>query len=409
MRDVALKCKYLSLFQMAVDVRWPRKLIGRFNKLGILTILALLALVRRAAIQVNFDIAQSVLSSRFIFKGGLPAFKPYNDMNTTTMYTVCLTQRKVKYQWSDRCGHIWETKTQKFPMFCKGCLHEQKSITVYVNNQTDLDSFKKTNWMETVGFKIEAKLRSELPKDHVIIRNQTAYFLGRNGRPREPYNFFHFTKQIFFPLYHLIKSTNQLQEGAQNIIFYAGPYALCERDKRVVYFNVDKYKYFRDLLYIKNKVELSAYVDRPDPDKICYENAVFSGNFFLHKAVNAIDFFKNSLDIRDDVCQPKTLTIIDRSTYRRILNTKEIKTIAEDLGYHVTIAVMEKLTLKQQAQLIHCTDVLVGVTGAGLQWAYFMKNHSTVFEIAWPEKEWYFFFSSNSSSKPVIFFSQLTL
>ena len=196
----------------------------------------------------------------------------------------------------------------------------------------------------------------------------------------------------------MIKSTNQLHQKAQNVVYYPAPYALCDTD-RIIYYDPDKFKHFRDILYIKNKVELSAFVDQPHPHKICYRSAVFSSELFLTEAKEAIDYFKMSLNIRDDVCEPKTVTIINRSTYRKILNAEKLQKIAEELGYITKVVYMEKLTLKEQAQLIHCTNVLVGVTGAGLQWAYFMKDNSAVFEIAWPEQQWPYLFSETTGSK----------
>ena len=73
----------------------------------------------------------------------------------------------------------------------------------------------------------------------------------------------------------------------------------------------------------------------------------------------------------------------------------ELEKVGIEMGYDTRVIFMEKLTLAEQAQLIHCTRVLVGVTGAGLQWAFFMKNHSGVVEIAWPSKQWQFFFTGN--------------
>ena len=72
-----------------------------------------------------------------------------------------------------------------------------------------------------------------------------------------------------------------------------------------------------------------------------------------------------------------------------------LKQIGTSLGYDTKVALMEKLTLKEQAQLIHCAKVLAGVTGAGLQWAFFMKNYSSVIEIAMPHHDWPFFFTGH--------------
>ena len=46
-----------------------------------------------------------------------------------------------------------------------------------------------------------------------------------------------------------------------------------------------------------------------------------------------------------------------------------------------------------QVQAIACTDILVGVEGAGLEWIHFMKKEKALLELAWPEKYWNFFYS----------------
>ena len=316
---------------------------------------------------------------------------------------VCLTSKQEHPIWNNKCADQWISDTFTYKLFCRECWHGQKIITVYLQNQSEVQNFNQNNKGEAIGtFGLGVFFgfdhMSHLPKDYVI-RNETAYFLGKSAHPNEPYNFFHFTKQIYFPLYWLIRSTNQLHGESKNIVFYPSPYAMCEEDKRIIYHNPDKFKTFRDLLFIRNKLELSASLDKPQPDKVCYKNAVFSNIHFLDKAKEAIAYVKYSLDVSDRPCKPKTLTIINRSSYRTILNADQLLKIAKDLGYNAKVVYMEKLTIKEQAQLIHCTNILVGVAGAGLQWGYFMKDNSTVFEIAWPDKEWHFFFSATNGSK----------
>ena len=46
-----------------------------------------------------------------------------------------------------------------------------------------------------------------------------------------------------------------------------------------------------------------------------------------------------------------------------------------------------------QVRAIACTDILVGVEGAGLEWSHFMKKGKALLELAWPEKHWNFFYS----------------
>jgi len=43
--------------------------------------------------------------------------------------------------------------------------------------------------------------------------------------------------------------------------------------------------------------------------------------------------------------------------------------------------------LKQMSTMV-ATDIFIGVQGAALQWAIFMRPGSTVVEISWPNKYW---------------------
>ena len=324
-------------------------------------------------------------------------FTDYNRGNTTkTFHVVCLTHVNVPYTYITNPKEIitWFAKTWNHTFFSRVCHHRQKIITVYVKNVTEFEMKSSRGTF----LDVQVKDLKELPNDYKVVRDQTAYFLKNEG-PKEPSNFYHFIKQIYYPLYHLMNRTNQLHSEAQNIVFYPAPYAFCEKDKRVIYHNPDKYKHFRDVLHIKNKLELSAYVDKPDPNKVCYENAVFSRDLFIEDGRGAWEYFKKVSNIRDDVCKPKTLTIINRSLYRKILNVDKLMSIAKEFGYNPKEVLLEKMTIKEQAQLIYCTNVLVGLNGAGLQWAYFMKDNSAVFEIAWPEKEWLYIFTSRNKSE----------
>ena len=194
-----------------------------------------------------------------------------------------------------------------------------------------------------------------------------------------------------------MKSTNQLHNGAHNVVFYPRVYAQCHGLK-AQYYDIDQYKPFRDILFIKNGLESSAYVDKPLPDKVCYKNAVFSQDLFLNQASHAISYFKESMNVKDEKCTHNILVIINRSNYRRILNVSRLLEISKDMGYDAREVFMEKLTMNEQTQLIHCTSILIGVTGAGMQWAYFMRNDSGVIEIAWPHKEWAFFFTGKGGN-----------
>jgi len=57
------------------------------------------------------------------------------------------------------------------------------------------------------------------------------------------------------------------------------------------------------------------------------------------------------------------------------------------------------MSVTDQLSTVASSDILVGVQGAGLQWAIFMPPKSTLIEIVWPQKYWgaYYSFIPNYS------------
>ena len=321
-------------------------------------------------------------------------FKSFNTDGTKSVEMVCFTKTKVK----DEPGIIfgkWYIGNRTFTFPRRNCISNQKIITIYQNSTEPPGASGRFH-----GFKVKFAPISQLPVTHRIIEDETAYFIG-NINDFEPENFYHFTKQIYFPLYWMVKNTDQLNYGARNIAFYRGVYGICPAVKKYIYHNLDNYLYFLKILQVKNKLELSAFTDRKEPINVCYRNAVFSSELFLEQAPQAIQYFKEQIGVSENICQSEkpVMVILQRSKYRRILNIGKIKIVGEALGYNVKIVAMEKFTMKDQAQLIQCTRILAGVTGAGIQWSFWMKNHSGVIEIAWPQYEWPFFFSGSAGNK----------
>jgi len=58
----------------------------------------------------------------------------------------------------------------------------------------------------------------------------------------------------------------------------------------------------------------------------------------------------------------------------------------------VKVVILEKMSLKEQMTITANTRIMVGVQGAGLQWATFMSPGSTFIEISCPQKYWYPFY-----------------
>ena len=83
------------------------------------------------------------------------------------------------------------------------------------------------------------------------------------------------------------------------------------------------------------------------------------------------------------MCKNFTISLIQRH-YRRILNIEELREGLYKAGFqNINILTFEDMMLKQQMQTVYCTDIMVGVYGAGLQWALFMKPGSGLLELGW--------------------------
>ena len=63
------------------------------------------------------------------------------------------------------------------------------------------------------------------------------------------------------------------------------------------------------------------------------------------------------------------VSIEQRSEYRMILNIEEMLNATRSMGYKaVKVENFAKLDFVQQLPTVHCTDILIGVQGAGLTW-----------------------------------------
>ena len=89
------------------------------------------------------------------------------------------------------------------------------------------------------------------------------------------------------------------------------------------------------------------------------------------------------------------MVLLQRQPNRRILNTDELfnMTRSTDRPLSISSVVMETLSFTEQLRVARCARVMIGVQGAGLQWAMFMKPGSALIEIAWPRKGWSYYYS----------------
>jgi len=179
-----------------------------------------------------------------------------------------------------------------------------------------------------------------------------------------------------------MKSSNRLHEGMNNQILYKSSFPLASRQK---------FEEILRTLYIK---DLHDVVHRL-PTNTCYSSAVFGAKNNLHRNRDAVDHVISRLKISspatcDDIYS--SIVFIER-TNRRIINIADLEQSARAAGFKsVKIVKFENMSVKDQITLAANTRVMVGVQGAGLQWAIFMPSGSVLIEISWPQKYWFKYF-----------------
>ena len=305
------------------------------------------------------------------------------------VHWVCITNKKQKFKYKRRNEYSWKwfMGDKQLILPARECLKviPQKKITIHGN-------YTKVSNMRFHEFNVTFTSES-IPTGYTIIQDRTAFFNGFNkSLPYRPYNFYHFLVQDFYALHYLIKSSDRLGIK-QNDFFPNSPQGFCPG--KFIPFDMSLSEHFLSMLGIQNIGE-SVFQDNAQPDRVCYENAVFNSKLHMDHALDAIEFIKGELKVKDHCEQNNMVTIVQRDAHRKILNIEELRQVTIEMGYNVQIVRFEKFSLAEQAQIIHCTDILVGTQGAALSWANFMRNNSGLIEIAWPSKGWHFYFTQNT-------------
>ena len=84
-----------------------------------------------------------------------------------------------------------------------------------------------------------------------------------------------------------------------------------------------------------------------------------------------VDHYKMKFNIKADKCDQKKakILIINRNTNRKILNIAQLKdTLMSRTLQDVETVAMETLSIRKQIEKVYCSDILIGVHGAGLTW-----------------------------------------
>ena len=128
----------------------------------------------------------------------------------------------------------------------------------------------------------------------------------------------------------------------------------------------------------------------------CYDNAVFG---FYHKGFTTDELrehYKKAFNTSCPSYNNTRVTIINRKM-RTVQNAKELKEAAIKAGFNATIVYLSNFSIREQLNIMMCTDILVGIQGAGLRWIDFLPKKSSLLELTW--KYWGSFYASQARSQ----------
>jgi len=223
-----------------------------------------------------------------------------------------------------------------------------------------------------------------IPKTSTLLP-LTAFFIVSAWCPS---NLYHFWEEEFLGLFSVVNQSNRLHLGVTNQFLYRHPpmqrnYLVnstkschcCEARSR-----------FDNILETLRLAEFHGEFYNLPPNT-CFRTAIFGKRNYvmpLRAAVNHVlrSFNLTYISVMKDYSP--IVTIIQR-THRRIINIDELVNITRAAGFtQVQIVNFEQMCVREQAAFAAKSQVMVGVQGAGLQWAIFMSPGSTLIEISWP-------------------------
>ncbi len=211
-----------------------------------------------------------------------------------------------------------------------------------------------------------------IPITHTYITEYPAYFTT----PSFISNLAHFWSDFLVGMYGVLNATNMLGVTDGSQLYMKG---WEWRYGTWGWFNSTARKErYKDLIYPLG-VRKDYYIYHNETPNTCYKSALFGWKPVPSKYL--VDYLNTKLPFDSAKCKVNQITLIQR-TIRKIINIKQLKQVAIKLGFtNISIVYFERLTVLGQYQLVRCTDILIGINGAALQWALFMKPKSGLVEL----------------------------
>ena len=320
-------------------------------------------------------------------------FHPFQpkDSYERYMYSGIFIKYNVCIEASDSGQLAYLAPDREVPM---------KRLVIYNSNRTD----EETKWAAScAAHNVSASSwtfthrKGNIPDGHVYFENHPAYF----AIPSCTGHLWHLWVDMLMGLYGILKATRRLGIQNGNFLFYkaieplpdsVGTYHSC--------WNMTRFEEFMFALGIHDGHDIYHNA----PSNICFKKAVF-GQKYEHNKREITDFIIQKFSGREPInCQPKTITFIDRKSYRKILNLEELKQAALDLHFpNVNVVYLEELDFYQQYSVARCTDILVGITGAGLEWCAYMKTGRGIIELTYEKRNFEPIFHNNKGIRGLMY------
>ena len=282
-------------------------------------------------------------------------FTPVNNKYIKTLPNVCIVKKPNGKMIKIEAGN-WAS---------------EKDIVVYRAKSNKRTTFKVlgkrtvfTTW--TVNFTTK-----NIPSDFNIV-SYPAYFVS----PYQTGNLYHFIHDLTVGVFGVMNDTNRLNSYEPNQVLFQRP--LSGR-----YDNPYRYKEILRALSVREDY----HVFHGILSGTCYPFGVFGVKTVSRKEI-ALYLTKQFEEIYPTKCNNEfVVNLLQRKT-RQILNAKELLAALKQNGYtNSNIITFENTDFEHQWRTIRCTNILIGVQGAGLQWAMFLRPASGMLELIyekWP-------------------------
>ena len=196
-------------------------------------------------------------------------------------------------------------------------------------------------------------------------------------------NMYHFWTDMGWGLFGAMKATGMLGSKMPSQLYYHED--LWIKDKK---FGCNDPSRYQDILYALPVRKEHIWYKMATPHS-CYDNAVFGYYAEGYNFEDLREYFRKAFNINCPPCSSTRVTIINRKI-RTILNAEEMKQAATKAGFYTKVVYLSNLSIREQFKAIMCTDILVGVHGAGLRWIDFLPKKSSLLELHWKHWETYY-------------------